>query len=50
MHAAFNSVIPLIPGIQFVSSRPKGGESKNGGALRRRVGFWIPAFAGMTDF
>jgi hypothetical protein len=28
--------------------QPKGCKSKNGGAARRRVCFWISAFAGMT--
>jgi hypothetical protein len=29
--------------------QPNGCPSKNGGALRRKLGFWIPAFAGMTN-
>jgi hypothetical protein len=43
-------VIPAWAGIRVVFFRQKGGESKNGGALRQRVHFWIPAFAGRTGF
>ncbi|GHU17089.1 hypothetical protein FACS189475_00350 [Betaproteobacteria bacterium] len=40
----FNPVIPAKAGIQFLFSA-EWLQIKNGGALRRKVRFWIPAFA-----
>jgi hypothetical protein len=42
------NVIPAKAGIQYVFSSQNGCKLKNGDALRRKVRFWIPAFAGMT--
>jgi hypothetical protein len=42
------TVIPAKAGIQYAPSSQNGCQSKNSDALRRRVRFWIPAFAGMT--
>jgi hypothetical protein len=43
------TVIPAQAGIQYVFSSQNGCQSKNDGALRREVRFWIPSFAGMTS-
>jgi hypothetical protein len=49
-HARLPLVIPAQAGIQFVTSGPKGRQSKGCGASRRKVRSWIPAFAGMTTY
>jgi hypothetical protein len=42
-------VIPAKAGIQYILSSPKGCKIKKCGAARRKIRFWIPAFAGMTE-